>query len=35
MGVHRAPVVTYAGKDFAANAYQDIWHEIEKKMKIK
>ncbi len=33
MGVHRAPVVTYAGKDFAANAYQDIWHEIEKKMK--
>ena len=32
MGVHRAPVVTYAGKDYAANAYREIWDEIEKKM---
>lgn len=34
MGVHRAPVVTYAGKDSAAHAYQDIWQEIEKKMHV-
>lgn len=34
MGVHRAPVVTYAGKDSAAHAYQDIWQEIEKKLDL-
>ncbi|MCP4338979.1 MAG: AAA family ATPase [Desulfobulbaceae bacterium] len=34
MGVHRAPVLTYAGKDFAANAYQKIWKNIEEKAKI-
>ena len=34
MGVHRAPVVTYAGKDSAAHAYQDIWQEIEKRMRL-
>ena len=35
MGVHRAPVLTYAGKDSAAQAYQDIWQEIEKTMHLK
>jgi chromosome partitioning protein len=35
MGVHRAPVVTFAGKDFAANAYSKIWNEIEAAVKIK
>jgi chromosome partitioning protein len=34
MGVHRAPVVTFAGKDFAANAYSKIWNEIEAAVKI-
>ncbi len=34
MGVHRAPVSTYAGKDFAASAYQEMWREIEKRTKI-
>jgi chromosome partitioning protein len=34
MGVHRAPVVTFAGKDFAANAYSKIWNEIETAVKI-
>jgi chromosome partitioning protein len=34
MGVHRAPVVTFAGKDFAANVYSDIWNEIEAAVKI-
>jgi chromosome partitioning protein len=34
MGVHRAPVVTFAGKDFAANVYSDIWNEIEPAVKI-
>ena len=35
MGVHRAPVSTYAGKDFAAKAYDKIWTEIEDRAKIK
>jgi chromosome partitioning protein len=34
MGIHRAPVVTFAGKDFAANAYSKIWKEIEAAVKI-
>ncbi len=34
MGVHRAPVVTFAGKDFAAKAYSKIWNEIETAVKI-
>lgn len=34
MGVHRAPVVTFAGKDFAAKAYSKIWNEIEAAVKI-
>lgn len=34
MGVHRAPVVTFAGKDFAGNAYNKIWNEIEAAVKI-
>ncbi len=35
MGVHRAPVLTYAGKDQASVAYRTIWSDIEKKAKIK
>jgi len=34
MGVHRAPVMTYADKGAVAKAYIEIWHDIEKKMKI-
>jgi chromosome partitioning protein len=34
MGIHRAPVPTFAGKDFAANAYGKIWNEIEEQAKI-
>jgi len=34
MGLHRAPVLTYAGKDSAANIYGQIWQEIEEKAKI-
>jgi len=35
MGVHRAPVLTYAGRDVAATTYGDIWNEIEKKTKMR
>lgn len=35
MGVHRAPVLTYAGRDSAANDYVNIWRDIERKTKIK
>lgn len=35
MGVHRAPVLTYAGKEFASNAYGKIWKNIEEKVKIR
>lgn len=34
MGVHRAPILTYAGKDQASVAYRTIWSDIEKKVKI-
>jgi chromosome partitioning protein len=34
MGVHRAPVLTYAGRDSAAKRYMQIWRDIEKKTKI-
>ncbi len=33
MGVHRAPVLTFAGKDHASVAYRTIWSDIEKKAK--
>jgi chromosome partitioning protein len=35
MGVHRAPILTFAGKDQASVAYRSIWSDIEKKAKIK
>lgn len=35
MGIHRAPVLTYAGRDSAARAYEKIWKDIEKKTKIR
>jgi chromosome partitioning protein len=35
MGVHRAPILTFAGKDKASVAYRSIWSDIEKKAKIK
>jgi chromosome partitioning protein len=35
MGVHRAPVLTFAGKDQASVAYRTIWSDIENKAKIK
>ncbi|MCP4294443.1 MAG: AAA family ATPase [Proteobacteria bacterium] len=34
MGVHRAPVMTYADKGAVAKAYMEIWQDIEKKVKI-
>lgn len=34
MGVHRAPVMTYAAKGTASNSYVNIWKDIEKKVKI-
>lgn len=35
MGVHRAPVLTFASKDQASVAYLKIWNDIEKGLKIK
>ena len=35
MGIHRAPVLTYAGRDSAAKGYARIWRDIEKKAKIR
>jgi len=35
MGVHRAPLLTFAGKDQASLAYKAIWGELEKKVKLK
>lgn len=35
MGVHRAPLLTYAGKEEAAEAYRKIWSAIEKKAGIR
>lgn len=32
MGVRRAPVTTYAGWTPAAQAYQDLWREVEKRL---
>ena len=34
MGIYRAPVLTFAGRDQASVAYQEIWKDIEKKAKI-
>lgn len=33
MGIHRAPVLTYAGKNSAAMAYMELWQSIAKKLK--
>jgi len=35
MGIHRAPVLTYAEKDSAAKAYSTIWNEIEERVKFR
>ena len=29
MGIHRAPVLSYAGRKSAARAYEDVWMELE------
>lgn len=34
MGVHRAPVMTYAPKGTAASSYEAIWSDIERRLKI-
>jgi len=34
MGLYRAPVLTYAGRKSAANAYDEIWQDIVKKAGI-
>ena len=34
MGVHRAPVLTYAGSRPAAKAYEDVWNGIQRKVKF-
>ena len=34
MGVHRAPVLTYAGSRPAAKAYEDVWNAILDKVKF-
>jgi len=34
MGLHRAPVLTYAGSKSVGNAYVNIWKNIEKILKI-
>ena len=34
MGIHRAPVLTFAPKDQASIAYRKIWYDIEIKAKI-
>jgi len=35
MGIHRAPVLTYAEKDKAAKTYSTIWNEIEERVKFR
>jgi chromosome partitioning protein len=35
MGVHRAPLLTFAAKEEAAEAYRKIWDAIEKKARIR
>jgi chromosome partitioning protein len=32
MGIHRAPVVTYARSSSAAKAYRQLWEELQKKL---
>ncbi len=32
MGIHRAPVLTYAGSSPAAKAYENLWNEIQRKV---
>ena len=34
MGVHRAPVLAYAGSRPAAKAYEDVWNGIQRKVKF-
>ncbi|MGW8193825.1 MAG: ParA family protein [Desulforhopalus sp.] len=35
MGIHRAPVLTYARKDSAGNGYNKIWRDIEKRVNVR
>ncbi len=35
MGIHRAPLLTFAAKEEIADAYRTIWNDIEKIAKIK
>jgi chromosome partitioning protein len=35
MGVHRAPLLTYAAKDPASTAYRELWTEIEVRLKLR
>jgi chromosome partitioning protein len=32
MGIHRAPVVTYARSQFAAKAYNQLWNELQNRL---
>jgi len=32
MGIHRAPVLSYAGRKSAARAYEDVWAELEERI---
>ena len=34
MGIHRAPVLTYAGSCPAAKAYEDVWRALQDKVKF-
>ncbi|KJR99104.1 MAG: cobyrinic acid a,c-diamide synthase [Desulfobulbaceae bacterium BRH_c16a] len=35
MGIHRAPLSTFAAKEEAAEAYRTMWEDIEKKIRIR
>jgi chromosome partitioning protein len=35
MGVHRAPLLTFAAREEAATAYRQIWEDIAKKIRTK
>lgn len=34
MGIHRAPVVVFAGRDQVAAAYRELWREVEGRVKL-
>jgi chromosome partitioning protein len=34
MGIHRAPLMTFAGKDQASASYQALWNEVELRINI-